>query len=639
MTTPAPAPTGGQPPAQSSPLPPGASLANLGIPSFTGDPGLSYIEIRDFSPGIFHSPVTPVRQAVDGAAQLDGTYDCVAGLTGELIPGPRRIFQYSKTQMTHTPSASPGYYPTQMHSIRIEDARCASPVFFGSLESESVLPDVIFIGQTTYYNSSGAGPGAAYYDRFNVERHAFHLGLDTAARTEYSNRETDSLNIPLTPSSVTLMSVTGGGQTISEGNAVVSGHISLDIGRSNTVATSVGFPILGALIYPRYTPASSVAFYTPDILNPAGNGTATMEFGSTSANLPYIVIAHQDRFLGFGYGSVGASSINFGTNTNVRAEVMRATNVNDATTSASIQSIFSNESPYGIGTWVSMNASELLIIKQRGGGYVLRGDVANPQIVRLPGIASANPMHRGTMTVQGFVYGNRRGVWIWPGGDTSVCISDQIEGFFWNPLIRDDAQPADSAALTIPRGGGKEQRRQFYGSFGFSYPYVYAPNNFIYDMRLGSWFRISQPGKYPYMHYCDSANGNMIAIPSDWDESNLNIFNWYAHDQGANSYQWKSQPLHRTQSNILNYREVVLFAQGAQAKVDITLEGIDGATETVTFEFDSPDRRVCLRQPISIETHDVVVTIAAKSKDLTKAAPSLTFALGYNTGSRVQQVK
>jgi hypothetical protein len=364
-----------------------------------------------------------------------------------------------------------------------------------------------------------------------------------------------------------------------------------------------------------------------------------MSFGATGANAPYIVIAHQDRFLGIGFGTTGSGSASFGTNAQTRAEVVRATAVNDAFTSGGIESIFSNESPYGIGTWTSMNASELLIIKQRGGGYVLRGDVANPQILRLPGIASANPMHRGVMTTQGFVYGNRRGVWIWPGGDTSVCISDQIGGFFWNALLG-VSRPEDNAGQqTVPSNiADGEERRMFYGNFGFSYPYCYVPNNFFYDMRIGSWWRLSKPGRYAYMHYADSANGNIIAIPSNWDTSDKNIINWYSHEKGANSYSWKSQPLHRTQSNILNYREIVLFAQGDSAQVDFTLEGIDGETATATFEFDSPDRRVCLRQPISVDTHDVVVTITAKSKDLTKAAPSLTFALGYSEGSRVEQV-
>lgn len=638
MTT-APTPQGGPVPAQFTPGPTSPDLSQLGAPSFAGDPGLQYIEIRDFSPGIFHSPVTPVRQAVDGAAQLDGTYDCCSSLTGELIPGPRRVFQYSKSALPSTPSKAPEYYPSKEQYIRIEDMRVVSPVAGLALGSEPVLPDVIYIGNSHIYNSSGAGPGASYEQRINVQRYGFQFALtDAAAQAAYESGAQDTLEINLSTSATvaTLSSVTVGAVNLDENSRTLGGGaVSIDIGRSNaTTSTSAGFPVAAYSIYPFYSTSSSVLGYSPANSAPTTNNVGTLAFGATGSNAPYIVIAHQDRFLGFGQGSVGASSVDFGPSTKVNGEVMRATAVNDADTSASVESIFSNESPYGIGTWVSMNASELLIIKRRGGGYALRGDIENPQIVRLPGIASANPQHRGVMTTQGFVYGNKRGVWLWPGGDTSVCISDQIEGFFW------DATPGDSRPIKDKTGTTEvRERRTFFGSFGFSYPYVYVPNNFYYDMRIGSWWRLSQPGKYAYMHYGDSANGNMIAAPCNWDAEDLNMFNWYSHEQGANKYSWKSQPLHRTQSNVLNYREVVLFAQGANAKVELTLEGIDGRTETATFKFDSPDRRICLRQPISIETHDVVVTITAESLDLTEAAPSLTFALGYNTGSRVQQVK
>lgn len=275
---------------------------------------------------------------------------------------------------------------------------------------------------------------------------------------------------------------------------------------------------------------------------------------------------------------------------------------------------FMPENPGPIGVMASMNANELIAIKHQGGGGLLRGDVSKPQFVSLPGLPSIQgATNIPAVTSMGLVFGTRDGVFVWQGSEGAESISQQLDGWFW--------QPEGTPGL---EDGFLYAEYPHRGKFNVSGYFVYAPNNWVYDMRTGGWFRLNPTTQtvtvdetdttynVGYRNYEVSTTGRVYAVKPLITESDLTVAHLYDRDVPTSVYRWRSQPIARTIARRVDVREVVAVLQG-QGTVTITVIGINGQEDAVEFTIDSPDQPRVFRKSVKVVSEDIEVQIDSQA--------------------------
>lgn len=278
------------------------------------------------------------------------------------------------------------------------------------------------------------------------------------------------------------------------------------------------------------------------------------------------VLAHQGRLLLFqriiynhGFQSNWASNEN-----------ILYTRVNDvlAANVSPIPAVFVPENPSGYGTWGSMSANELFLVKYSGGGLTVMGDIADPSVTRLPNIVSTgNLPNIGTNSPVGFVYGAlKNGAWAWAGGDSCENLSPQLDPDFW-------VVPVSRFKFT---GGVR-------GVWATCGDWVLAPNNWLYDTTTKSWWRLDDPEiARMWNMQVETGGGTIWGAVTTFTDATTPIAHGYDKNVPALNWSWKSHPIPKTVDRLVNVRELVLMVQGT-GTVTVTLIGVDGATTTETF--------------------------------------------------------
>ncbi len=266
-----------------------------------------------------------------------------------------------------------------------------------------------------------------------------------------------------------------------------------------------------------------------------------------------------------------------------------------------------------------MNSNELFLVKHQGGAVVIQGSLNNPTVVRLPGVQSTfGTVSHPVVCPLGCIYGTRTGVWAWNGSDTSTCISPNLAGHFWKPDNTDRFHPA-----------------QITGRFAYHYPYVFVPNNWVYDVRTKGWFRIATTSTSSIAFWNAGFQGHVygtpawLAGPIQGDSFSSPYLYRFNMEYGCNLWSWKSQPLQKTKNRRLDFRECQISAQGT-GTITVLIDGLVGDTQTLTFTIDSLTRPVSMFQQFAVSSEDVVLTITSTASDPGSEAPTLyRIALGY----------
>lgn len=555
---------------------------------------LQYIDLVDFTPGIFTDYVTGPLAAPDGAAQLDGTWGCVAGQSGGLAPGPRML-KRMKTVVgaSHLNPASPYYGAAHVLAMR-----AATGVLAVGQKYTAFSPDALFF--TIEYSDYSSGYRTTIFTR---QHKTFFSTPGLATQYPFDEPSPSSTFVY----QMNVLQSAGGAAGAHLGSA------SLDLTRANKATPTSPGTVFMALAAGNVGANLQGDVYYPDPDSTSTDSQENMGFGTTVRAL----LAHQDRLVGIRQGTFQA----FGTNgLTVSGDTLEFTNVNNPTTLSGTAQLVA-ENPSGYGAWASMNASELFLVKNVGGGLAIRGDLANPQVTRLPGIAPVHMAHNvPTVCPLGCVYGTREGVWLWTGGDTAQHLSPQLNGWFWRPY----AERAD-----IPMSW----REGSYGNFKYQYPYVFAPNNFIMDTRSGGWFRL--PLDVIHGHWDVSANGLVIggADRINVEDQQMTLATYWDVLQGTNKYRWKSQPLQRTRGRRTEVRELLLSARGL-GKIIVTVTAIgDPSPRQVEFEIDSQTQPQYIRRECATTGFDVVVSIHSEATNPDNPAPVLhRLSIGHREG-------
>lgn len=554
---------------------------------------LEYIDLIDFTPGIYSNYAFPGPTAApDGAAQEQDTYSCYGAMSGGLFPLPRLV-------ETQARGLDTGTFPDSLQRLQILDAICVSPVIPSGAETVqfdfSGIPDQIFF-MAQEYRDAAAGVS---FDRITrCISYRQYLSNPTSFDV---NTLTRSFSPELPPS------------------RYFYGYASLDFGvnrLNNTDANSLYPVVLG--MHQNIDTANAAAIFTyPNAAGNAPSSDAVNFVTSTEAREPRLAMFHQSRIVVAGLAPGDTFGVDFGGAGDLQAAELIdfwRPGREDSKETGATPAQYAIEQYTGWGSWTSAANNELFVVRQHGGAFVVRGDLANPNVIRLPGIPSTySAVNVGAATPLGYVFGTRNGVYVWNGGDQAQLLSPQLDGWFWK--IQDG-------------GWDRHYPDAMKGRFGCVPPWVLVPNNWIMDVRTNGWYRLTDPNVLPYAHYAASALGHFYAFPAFIDSGRTSIFQRFDPELGALSYSWRSHPLARTRNRILNFREIQIASQG-HGTILVELIGLEGKLYSKTFTINSDTVKVLRDSSAVVDAHDVEIRITSTGDENTTAPPTLRIGLGF----------
>lgn len=616
-----------------------------------------WVVIADFSPGIhldFHEAYTGNTTAVtkNGAASSRVTYGCTADRNGALVPlpGVESTYQRPVPFMEFAGDAT-GYYGGVPKAILL-DAVVTGPVFPNFTDGAGLYPssDAVYALYGVVYDPA---LGTAYR-QYVVGK---HVGLFSGGTSRYDflfarNAGVGFINpTPSWPAGAldfTRGTVTPGNFAASEYRSGVVGGIDFQrSGATNVTVTAAmtaaeqGLTDFDTAVTVNGAPPAAstygyTTFSTPNLNGALGAAVPSPRATIGRLEVPFLFsgyplcAAHQGRVV-YARRNVTAFSGPLALGGWHANDYITYTAAGDFSV-AGADAIYGEEQPSPTGVLLSMSAGELLIVRHAGGGVLVRGDLDNPQVYKLPLIHSTGGYNcRAIGTPFGVFYGTRDGVVRWAGGDTTELVSPQLDGRFWVP----------DQTTEILEG--------LRGRFSWWQNYVMVPNGYMLNTQTNGWWRLANPetADYRYTHYDVSpSSGDLYAFrwKVQGTGSDNTMWDTYRPGQLSRRYAWKSQPLLESRDREDNYAEIELLVQRVPSgpvtttvTVELTGYRSDGTPVTSSNVFTIPNRS----GPQSIMQHVntnfsarfVQVTITADSGDDSLPAPKI-FSIRLGRGPR-----
>jgi hypothetical protein len=637
-----------------------------------------YIELADFSPGMFSDYHTAAIRAPNGAATVADTFRCCADPSGALVPLPKAVAGRSHTLPTGTDAASASY-PVGRKAVYQLDATIQGPIPPTNNSWQANATDLdgkdnfivhVMFGMWYAVNADGAASGFHFYqigrsyrrwlgvdqttlDFFFESTHpnsrVTTFPRDLPGATLQLIRATQSATLDIENIAVNLAGISCGSWNHGGSLAAIDANEASAMTTADTDFAGGYYTTSPSRVANGNVHLAGALFHYPEPDNPGSatywvNGVSTTNIDHPTA--PSLLIAHQDRTLVVErYYSV------FGSVATTGRDVIFYTGVNDPqklfATSRPFRTEFGSENTTGIGVIASISSDRLLIVKHGGGGYLVTGDLNNPTITKLPFIESTyNVCSYPAMTPMGLIYGTRNGVFVWAGGESTEKVSNQIEGHFWD--------------VTKVNGSdtGSTKYGQNSGRFAWWHPWVMVPNNYMLDSRTQGWWRLDEviastdttnnPNRYydaPFSTYVvNPANGNLHAFPRLVTTA-YPVIDWvFDPTVLAASYSWKSQPLVETRSRKRSFQELVLNVSGYAGDactVAVTLTGYDEAGAaltpvTETFTFTGQGNPAIIKQNLKANFVAMNVQIKMVATNSTGRAAPKIHGLNIGTSDRMQ---
>lgn len=493
------------------------------MPTQQRNPAVQLLTFSDFSPGIVQriGTVGAVANSPSpiGAASITNTYRCISLPGGGLGPLPKNTTTLSFTDRSTT--ALPAGVTAAATGFLLY-----GPVYKessgGQFATLSATPFEIHLGYE--YVSGGS--------QVQTWRKYPYYSADASV---VINTESNTPTTPFGPTYFTLTCM------------------------ADATPTTLGYPVIVGCWNQVRDPdeGDNYCYIYPD---PTDATTVVTDAPLSLGTVAGVVFSHQSRLCFFIRGRTlhgansGVTPINEG---------IRWTLPNESTVETVGVAQFGLEAPYGYGAWGSLTSSDLLLIKNHGGAYLIQGDINNPIVRRFPSVLGTNGVEViGTASNVGFVYGvNNDGVYAWQGGDASLLLSPQLEDGFWQ------------APTSTYRFAGQFQ------SWG---DLILCPNNYIFDTKTNAWWRIEDTAtRLYYAWQIDPMNNIAYGLRPTFSDVSPIYAGGYSSSTPAVNYSWQSQPFNVFDRRRTQIRGVYLTAQGS-GTVTITFTSDEGAGSIIS---------------------------------------------------------
>lgn len=583
-----------------------------------------WISIDDFTPGI-HEDFFANSQGGNtlirnGAATRTNTYRCYADpITGALTPLPKATAGSTDSPWT---TLNTSYYPTSMIGMYVLDAVVESNLYNAALGYyRSSTPDSVFVMYGAWFNSAGTGTN---YRPYLLGRE-YRLVSSTTKDFWFGRGSTTATPpMALPPGGIergmyASATYVGPGTGITAGDGKMIAFLASGFGTNTTGAIAAAEQALTT--FDTDVSANYLNYQTAFARHVNNDSTVAQGYPGYGK----LLVLHQGRLCTFGFVPQISANGQWNSNVSFETDHMWYSLVRQPGTGGA-NALLMEENQSGFGAVASLTADQLFVVKNYGGGYLLRGSLSNPTVVRLPFVQSTEGVaSRPALSPLGVVYGTRTGVYAYAGGDTSEKLSPQLDGMFWR----------STSSPTTEQYGGIESRFEYWD------PFVCVGNNFLFDTRTKSWWRLDIPSDFndrPFSHYSVSAGtGKLYAFHYKLDAASRAVWQTFDRTSLAGSWSWQSQPLVETQTpDMWEFQELEIITMRPTSASDtctvaVTLTGYDynGASvssPTTTFNLatNTADQVAIMRQRIdtaSFTARHVQVKIVASSS--TGVAPKV----------------
>jgi len=481
--------------------------------------------VGDFRAGI-HTAVAPTRPS--GYAQESKTFQCYASTAGSLIAAPRLVRTITRPVMSANPLVSEQY--------RIVGLYANAPVYStdGSNVNTSGVDEVhteLLYGVEWWETNTGS-----------------RLRLDVSRYTRNK----------VTPGWESIWSRTYDAATYSANTRPRAAFF--DSQRSNVAAPLVAGPQVVGFVFSgnaRTFPDSTTltTALTTSTLKLPGDDVDDPVTGLAPTNL----VAHQGRFVIFPLLITGD-----GTNqVYVSTESAYWTPPNNASImDTNLTTYFNILGGSGDGSgyqaFGSLTADELFLVKVKGGGLFISGDLNTPTERTLPYVQSTGlTFTNGVTCWLGFVYPvDASGIWLWSGGDTAEHVTKHLRPDFWRPttMLPTYADPGDQ---TPAAWGNSNMQLASWNEF------VLVPNNWMWDTDVKGWWRILDPDVIEMFWWTADERGKYAwGAPAGWSTGTDPVGYEFSRGLGATYYSWQSHPLSLSVDRTQSIDELILCGQG-----------------------------------------------------------------------------
>lgn len=300
---------------------------------------------------------------------------------------------------------------------------------------------------------------------------------------------------------------------------------------------------------------------------------------------------------------------------------------------------FDASNPSGYGSWASLNAGEIILIKKNHGAVHISGDMLYPTVRSLPAVKSTgNLMGKAVVTPLGAIYMSElSGAWCYSGGDNSTKISQQLSNNFY-----DD----NNLGLVI-------ENIRWTGAYWNDY--FVCSNNYMLDLTSKGWWRLLDPS-YALLHHFSPGSSSAVlyacslGYPVPYyevvgsQEISVNtpyrneIFSFYTA-LSAPYYSWLSHPIplgtdpNQPLDTAYVVQEVILKVTGS-GNFRITVTGESGSEQQESQAVDSNLPRT-IRLKFGVRATDATVRIEATGSGENAAPIVHSMSIGWEKAGKV----
>lgn len=553
---------------------------------------IKFVTIDDFRPGIFTNTANVGGDGASGAQQLGAavetnTYRCYATPQGLLAPLPRKHSSVTLPQLAQWGDnleyfitgfdAFPSFMIGTSIAVTSNDDRVA--IHFFVVYQDGADYDYIWYRYRIF-------------DTATTTLEVIHSGTETGGDVEAGKSYVPFVHSRMNPST----------------------------------PTDLGVPVTVAVWTDRSGGGTNFAKAFPNPSSPATN--SVIDVGTPASHDQIGAVAHQNRIAMW-------EALIHDNGANADWPISDSwvwTETNDNSLSSNIATPFVTDNPCDIADAFSTNANELFVVKNQGGGFVVRGSLDNPTVIQLPNLHSlggargfAESGFKGVQSSLGPVYAGFDGVYVWEGGDTDRKISNQL----------------DPGATQTDEISGLHQGHR--GQAVRWDDWVVFPNNWLFDSVNEAWWKLEdETVQAPVWWSGGGFRGNIYGMDYTIDNTggagDREVLHVWRKTQPAYSYSWQSQPLANPDNRRMNIREVVLTFQGDTQDITVTFYDRDGTTlDSHTWSgVASTDRWERLRASLAVQSESITMRIQCDgSSGSNPGAIIRDVALGFDTAQHI----